>query len=336
MPPFPLPTLPCHACGYDLRAQPEDGRCPECGASVAESRRLGAIPRRPAWRDSDPRWRRRMLAGAWVLAMIPLFAVLRQSGVADPLPAMPGFQHTIQTFDDTFLTYIDPLPTFCIGAVLLFSRERGRRGGRLDWTRRWGVLGSYLVVLLGILSLGLIAAWIVVGIAALFYSMPIQNQPAIGPVLAYAGAAYLHYLPTGGDAAPFAVSAASAAVMLLACAPLYDALRSSGPRWLAITLLTPFGIAAAVQLAVAALAWFQGPYSSWSDLPLATPFFFNPESVATKVTGASLPFWAARGLPVYYSAYELAKWLVPLLAAAWLTAAQLAALRDPRTCGAEE
>ncbi len=327
--------LPCHACGYDLRAQPEGGRCPECGASVAESRRLGAIPRRPAWRDSDPRWRRRMLAGAWVLATIPLFALLRQLGVAYPLPALPGFQHVIQTFDDTFLTYIDPLPTFCIGAVLLFSRERGRRAGRLDWTRRWGVLGSYLVVLLGILSLGLIVALIAVGIARLFYSMPIQNQPAIGPVLAYAGAAYLHYLTPRTDGVHFMLGAASAAVMLLACAPLYDALRSSGPRWLAAALLTPFGIAAAVQLAVAALEWFQGgSYSSWSGLPLATPFFFNPESVATKVTGASLPVWA-QGLPAYYSAYELAKWLVPLLAAVWLTAAQLAALHSRPSRGGE-
>ena len=65
--------LPCHRCGYDLRAHPPDGQCPECGASVAESRRLAAIPLRPAWRDSDPRWRRRILAGAWVLVLLPLW-----------------------------------------------------------------------------------------------------------------------------------------------------------------------------------------------------------------------------------------------------------------------
>jgi threonine synthase len=27
--------LPCHRCGYDLRAHPPDGKCPECGESVA-------------------------------------------------------------------------------------------------------------------------------------------------------------------------------------------------------------------------------------------------------------------------------------------------------------
>src|SRR3954471_203958 len=64
--------LPCHLCGYDLRAHPPDGKCPECGASVAEAQRVAKIPIRPAWRDSDPRWRRRMLAGVWILVLVPL------------------------------------------------------------------------------------------------------------------------------------------------------------------------------------------------------------------------------------------------------------------------
>src|SRR2546421_11765089 len=82
--------LPCQICGYDLRAHPQDGKCPECGASVAESRRLAAIPRRPAWRDSDPRWRRRMLAGAWILVLLPLMDALQTFGWASsvPLPAV--------------------------------------------------------------------------------------------------------------------------------------------------------------------------------------------------------------------------------------------------------
>src|SRR3982751_5743669 len=69
--------LPCDRCGYDLRAHPQDGKCPECGASVAESRRLAAIPRRPAWRDSDPRWRRRVLGGIWILVLLPLLTALK-------------------------------------------------------------------------------------------------------------------------------------------------------------------------------------------------------------------------------------------------------------------
>src|SRR3982751_830079 len=78
--------LPCHSCGYDLRAHPQDGQCPECGASVAESRRLAAIPRRPAWRDADPRWRRRMIAGAWILVLLPLTNVLQRFGWTSGVP----------------------------------------------------------------------------------------------------------------------------------------------------------------------------------------------------------------------------------------------------------
>ena len=78
--------LPCHLCGYDLRAHPQDGRCPECGAPVAESRRVAAIPRRPAWRDSDPRWRRRMLAGTWVLVLLPLMDALQMFEWASSAP----------------------------------------------------------------------------------------------------------------------------------------------------------------------------------------------------------------------------------------------------------
>src|SRR5208282_2288514 len=76
-----MPTeLPCCRCGYDLRAHPQDGICPECGGSVAESWRWAATPRRPAWEDSDPRWRRRILAGTWVLVLLPLMDVLQKSG----------------------------------------------------------------------------------------------------------------------------------------------------------------------------------------------------------------------------------------------------------------
>src|SRR4051812_34151881 len=83
----PTPVdLPCHRCGYDLRAQPPEGKCPECGETVAESRRVSAVPLRPAWGDSDPRWRRRMIAGAWVLLLLPLMQVLKAWGWAASMP----------------------------------------------------------------------------------------------------------------------------------------------------------------------------------------------------------------------------------------------------------
>src|SRR5436189_2667498 len=99
----------CDRCGYDLRAHPQDGKCPECGASVAESRRLAAVPRRPAWRDSDPRWRRRMLAGTWILVLLPLMDALHRFGWASSVrvPNVFGFPGTVRTLDETFLCYGD-------------------------------------------------------------------------------------------------------------------------------------------------------------------------------------------------------------------------------------
>src|SRR5438309_5648527 len=114
--------LLCDRCGYDLRAHPQDGRCPECGASVAESLRLAAIPRRPAWRDSDPRWRRRMLAGAWILALVPLMAVLDSLQWSQRLPVPTLFDvQRGQTLEGSYITHVYTFLTFCIGIVLLFS-----------------------------------------------------------------------------------------------------------------------------------------------------------------------------------------------------------------------
>src|SRR4051794_23564432 len=144
--------LSCDRCGYDLRAHPQDGKCPECGASVAESRRLAAVPRRPAWRDADPRWRRRGGAGAGGLGFLPLVDALDVFEWTSRVPVPSPFdgRFGVRTLDDTLVTgpgVYAPL-AFCVGAALLFSKERGRRRGSLDWTRRWGVLCSYVVLLL--------------------------------------------------------------------------------------------------------------------------------------------------------------------------------------------
>src|SRR3954467_11961125 len=132
MPVTPLPTPdaptsadhPSHVCGYDLRAPPHDGRCPECGASVAESRRMAAVPRRPAWRDADPRWRRRVVAGAWVLGFLPLMDALDVFEWTSHVPVPSPFDERfgIRTLGDTLVTgpsVYAPL-AFCVGAALLF------------------------------------------------------------------------------------------------------------------------------------------------------------------------------------------------------------------------
>ncbi len=122
--------LACHRCGYDLRAHPKEGKCSECGASVAESTRLAAIPRHAAWRDRDPRWRRRILAGAWILLLMPLMDALETFGRdwSVHVPNVFGFRGSLR-LDETLLSSFGvyaPL-VFCIGVVLLFSKERGRR-----------------------------------------------------------------------------------------------------------------------------------------------------------------------------------------------------------------
>src|SRR5690242_4190752 len=111
--------MPCHVCGYDVRAQPADGICPECSASVAESRRLARVPRRPAWRDSDPRWRRRMLAGIWLLLLLPVFAAVGMFRYGERI-AVPTFFKVQgpQTLGDSFFKMTFAYLIFCVSMVL--------------------------------------------------------------------------------------------------------------------------------------------------------------------------------------------------------------------------
>ena len=180
------PDLPCHRCGYDLRAHPLDGKCPECEASVAESQRLAAIPLRPAWRDSDPRWRRRLIAGAWLLVFLPLMDLLEIFRWVSrvPVPTIFNSRGALHTLNETYLYHTGvyrPL-VFCMGVVLLFSKERGRRRDRFDWTRRWGVLCTYVTMLLSAVPMLFISALVLVGVSALFQSMPLKYQPRVTPL----------------------------------------------------------------------------------------------------------------------------------------------------------
>jgi hypothetical protein len=320
-PPIDLPTaIPCHRCGYDVRAQSADGRCPECGAAVAESRRLAAIPRRPVWRDSDPRWRRRMLAGVWVLVLVPVMAVLRslQWSTLIPVPTFYDVQCG-QVLDDSYITYVYAYLTFCIGMVLLFSKERNRQPSRLDWTRRWGVINSYGVLVLGIPTYAFITALVVVGIAALCLSMPLRHQPAMTLWFVKAGTGYIHYGPYPGRLADAALIAFSSIVVLLACVPLFNALRSSGPKVLAAMLLAPLALTSVVLVAYAVL-YALNLYPSSPRWLEERCFYFDPEPLAKAVadlSGSSLD----RDVMA-----EAAKWFACLGIAIWLTIAQIAAI----------
>jgi hypothetical protein len=324
-----LAGLLCHRCGYDLRAHPPDGKCPECGESVAESRRIVAIPRRPAWRDSDPRWRRRMLAGTWILVLLLLMEGLFARGWASniPVPAVFEFQGMVRMLDQTLFRLPDvhqPL-FFCIGVVLLFSKERKERRGRLDWTRRWGVICSYVVSLLCAVPVLYIAALVLAGIASLFMSMPPQHQPAVTDLFVNVSTAYLRYGPYPKDISYVVLVAFSSIAVLLACAPLFDALRSSGPKWVAAVLLTPLALFSLMHLAQAG-RYFLG----FSGLTLydvsVHRFYFRPQ-LLVRYIARDADYWGFWGPSVGRSAVvvEATKWCIVVAIAVWLSIAQFAA-----------
>ena len=326
--------LPCHLCRYDLRAHPQDGRCPECGASVAESRRLAAVPRRPAWRDSDPRWRRRMLAGTWILVLVPLMDVLKAFGWAVPVPTLFDYMGTVRTLNDTLLGWPDVYETlaFCVGVVLLFSKERGRRPDQLDWTRRWGVLCTYVVLLLRAAEVLFIASLVLVGISALCMSMPLKLQPALTGFFLHVSTAFLLYGAHPGNMSVIVLVAFSSITILLACIPLWDALRSSGPKRIAAILLAPLALFALLHLGEAGYGLASSGRAS-ADL-YGYEVYFCPEPLVEAMAGRPAAYgfiYSSRPMALGATVVlEAAKWCIILAIAIWLTLAQLAAWRQAR------
>ncbi|MEA2733592.1 MAG: hypothetical protein QOE14_43, partial [Humisphaera sp.] len=191
-----------------------------------------------------------MLAGAWILVLVPLMDALKAFGWASsvPVPSVFGFPAAVRTLDQSLLCTMGVYPSlvFCIGVVLLFSKERGRRRGKLDWTRRWGVACSYVALLLSAAPVLFMGALVLAGIAALFQSMPLKYQPPVTRLFVEMSAGYLRYGPQPSDSSGVALVAFSSIAILLACLPLYDALRCSGPKRhakrLAAILLAPLAL----------------------------------------------------------------------------------------------
>ena len=325
-PTTPDADLLCDRCGYDLRGHRQEEACPECGLPVGESRRLAAVPRRPAWRASDPRWRRRILAGVWVLVLLPLVDVLQATGwaAAIPVPVVFDFRGTVRTLDDTFVCngWVYPPLAFCIGVVLLFSRQRGRRPNRLAWTRRWGVLCTYATFVLAAAPMLFISALVLIGIGSLFLSMPSMDQPGLTPWFVGVGSAYLRYGPQPHAAAAGVVQAAfSSVAVLLACVPLYDALRSSGPERAAALLVAPLALFSLAELARVARSCIGIPGGPASDV---SPYgvYFCP-AMLVGGAGPSLGTLAGPGPPLAAVVVEFAKWATVLTIAVWLSIARV-------------
>lgn len=323
--------LPCHRCGYNLRAHAQDAKCPECGEPVAVSRQVALIPRRPSWPDSDPRWRRRILAGVWILALMPLLDVVHSFGWISQIPVPSIFGYGARTLDGTLMAElrVDQPLLFCMGVVLLFSKERGRRPGRLDWTRRWGILCSYVTLLICAAQVLLLAAMVFVGISAILMTIPLKFQPAITPWLTEVSAAYLRHGPSPKPIAGAVLLAFSSVAILLACAALFDALGGSCPKRVAAVLIAPLVLFSLMHLSQAGLLCADP--SKLASIPQArNGMYFRPYGMFFRpyvLVGDIAALHARRYLStseVFAFMMELAKWCAIFAIAVWLSLARFA------------
>jgi hypothetical protein len=267
-----------------------------------------------------------MLAGVWVLLLLPLMDVLKALGWASNI-SVPTVVHRwgILTLDETLVSLSDvyqPL-IFCIGIVLLFSNERERRRGPLDWTRRWGVLCSYVVLLLSAAPVLFIISLVMVGISALFMSMPLRYQPGVTPLFIDVSTAYLRYGPQPKNFAGVVVVAFSSIAILLACVPLFDALRSSGPKRFALILLAPLALFSLMHLGQVGEYCLTYSRATSADVFLYRAYFWPQPLVNQFAYFPMFHFVSASALGDFV--VEATKWCIVLAIAIWLTIAQVAA-----------
>jgi hypothetical protein len=243
-----------------------------------------------------------------------------------PVPALFEHGSAVRRLNDTLAFYpfvYRPL-VFCIGMVLLFSKERGRHRGRMDWTRRWGVLFSYVVLLLSAAQVLVIIALVSTGIAMLFLSMPAKYQPVGTGWLIELSSAYLHYGPCPSTSSNLALVVFSSVAILLACAPLLSALASSGPRWLAAILLAPLALFALMHLVQVGQYCLGSSIAGSADV-FAYGVYFYPASLGGRERFfADISLWGSTSIGF---GVEAAKWGIVFAIALWLTIAQLATWR---------
>ncbi len=270
-----------------------------------------------------------MLAGIWILLFLPLLNALNTfMPSCAPIPNIFGIPGGF-TLDDSFLTSsYEPL-LFCMGIVLFFSKERNRRAGRFDWTRRWGVLCSYVVLLLSVVQVLFIVALVAASIASVFLSLPLRHQPKVTLLLVNCSWGYLHYGPHARDMLPVALVAFSSIAVLLACVPLFDALRSSGPKRVALFLLAPLALFSVVHIAQIGRNYYYNGMTGayWAEI-FQHQVYFSPWLLIGYIAnrGKTFPAWSP--ITLGGSIVEAIKWCVILTIAVWLSIAQVSARRS--------
>lgn len=281
-----------------------------------------------------------MLAGAWMLVLMPLMDLLLkfESTANLRVPTVFDFRGDLTlgtTFLSTFFVYQSLV--FCMGMVLLFSRERGRRDGRLDWTRRWGVLCSYIVLLLCAVNILLITALVTAGIGAIFLSIPLRYQPGVTQLFVDASFAYLRYGPYPRDICGAVLVGFSSSAVLLACMQFFNALRSSGPRWLSAILLLPLAMFSLMNLVLAGRSCCFSPSSGPGGFPseiagevYSLGLYFRPGTLVSYMFDEQPMFVFIAPTTLGSFIVEATKWSVVLAVAVWLTISQIAAWRNTR------
>jgi hypothetical protein len=213
----------------------------------------------------------------------------------------------------------------------------------LDWTRRWGVLCSYVVLLLNAVQVLFIVALVSVDIGALFLSMPLKYQPEVTPLFISVGSAYVRYGPYPKDISMVVLVALSSIAILLACVPLFDALRSSGPKRFAAILLAPlafFSLMHLAQVAQYCLEYYLGFSITTPRNVYLYEVYFRPELFVKYIVGFLMYgdmagiYWSMSGSEFGAFMMEATKWCTILAIAIWLSIAQFAAWRQGKKASA--
>jgi hypothetical protein len=174
-----------------------------------------------------------------------------------------------------------------------------------------------LVNVIGSLFIG---SLVLIGIVALFLTMPLKDQPAGTQLLAELSWAYLRYGPRTNNVSMTALVPFSSVAVLLACVPLFDALRSSGRKIFAVILLAPLALFSLLHIGQAGGYLLGISRGSLAEIWFYT-VYFSPDLLVGQ--SANYPM----SVPPANAVVEDVKWCIVLTIAVWLTIAQFAAWR---------